>query len=204
MTALLSRDGADFSLVCDACGRLVGSLAASTGDWDTAWNLFSLDGWQGSSLAVGPHTCGVCGPVTSLAGIVARSLDAPSITPAGRVNQRVVTQLLTDVRAIYLRGELGYADNAQLWDLLSGEPGPFAHLMVDLGGVGRLSSATIDVLVRGAQRLADRGGRACLVCAGPGVAAALRMLCLQRVLPTFTDQITALDWLRADEPALRS
>ncbi|MGI5240671.1 STAS domain-containing protein [Dactylosporangium sp. CA-139066] len=200
MTALLSRDGTDFSLVCDACGSVVGNLAASTGSWDVAWQLFSVDGWQGSDLAVGPHACGRCGPPTVLTGVVARTLDVPSLTPAGRGSSRVVTQLLSDVRAVYLRGDLLCADDARLWDMLSGDPGRCAHLMVDVSRVRRLTSATVDVLVRAAHCAAERGGRTCLVGAPAAVAAALRLLCLDDVLPTHADQVTALEWLRAGHP----
>ncbi|WP_432971038.1 STAS domain-containing protein [Dactylosporangium sp. CA-233914] len=200
MTALLSRDGTDFSLVCDSCGWVIGNLATSTGDWRGAWRLFSLDGWHGSELAIGPHGCGRCGPPAALAGIVARSLDAPSVLPAGRVGQRIVVQLLSDVRAIYLRGELLCADEARLWDVLSGDPGRFVHLMVDVSQVRRLSSATLDVLVRAAQRAAERGGRTCLVGADPAVSRALRMLCLHHLLPAWAEQVSALEWLRAGRP----
>nr|BFE59925.1 hypothetical protein GCM10020063_044510 [Dactylosporangium thailandense] len=200
MTALLSRDGADFSLVCDSCGWVIGNLAASAGDWRGAWSLFRLDGWCGSELAVGPHGCGRCGPPTSLDGIVARSLDAPSVVPAGRSGPRMVLQLLPDVRAIELRGELMCTDDARLWDMLSGDPGPFTHLLVDVSRVGRLSSATVDVLVRAAQRASAAGGRACLVGAGPVVAGALRMLCLDGVLPMRAERAAALEWLRSGRP----
>ncbi|WP_433200888.1 STAS domain-containing protein [Dactylosporangium sp. CS-047395] len=200
MTALVSRDGTDFSLVCDACGAIVGNLARSTGGWDVAWRLFGLDGWTGSELAIGPHACGRCGPPTSLSGIVARSLDAPSVQPAGRGSSRLVVQLLADVRAVYLRGELLCADDARLWDLLSGDPGPCRHLMVDVSRMRRLSSATVDVLVRAAGRAAQRGGRTCLVGPPEAVSAALRLLCLHDVLPAHADQVSALEWLRAAQP----
>ncbi|WP_432843397.1 STAS domain-containing protein [Dactylosporangium sp. CA-092794] len=198
MTALLSSDGGDFSLVCDGCGRVVGNLAGSLGDWATAWGLFSQDGWRGSELAVGPHACGRCAAPPS--GIVARALDRPSLTPAGRPSPRMVVQLLSDVRAIYLRGDLLPADDARLWDLLSGEPGPYRHLMVDVSGVRRLTSATVDVLVRASRRAAERGGRTCLVGAAPAISDALRMLCLDRLLPGHADQLSALEWLRGAHP----
>ncbi|GAA3452441.1 STAS domain-containing protein [Dactylosporangium matsuzakiense] len=205
MTALLGRDGSDFSLVCDACGWVIGNLEASTGDWRTAWDLFVLDGWSGSELAVGPHGCGRCGPppsldgivARSLDGIVARSLDAPSLRPAGRAVRRMVLQLLSDVRVIYLHGELVCADDARLYDLLSGDPGRFVHVMVDVTRVGRLSSATLDVLVRAAQRAALDGGRTCLVGAGPVVTRSLRMLCLDDILPVHPEHVVALEWLRS-------
>ncbi|MEV8516063.1 STAS domain-containing protein [Dactylosporangium sp. NPDC051484] len=196
MTALLSHDGTDFSLVCDGCGRTVGNLAASLPDWALAWGLFSQDGWRGSDLAIGPHTCGRCVPAASLAHLGARSLDRPSVTPSGRSSQRMVIQVLSDVRAIYLRGDLLPADEAQLWDLLSGEPERTPHLMVDVSPVQRRSSAAVDVLVRSARRAAGSGGRTCLVGACPGVSSALRMLCLHDVLPIHADQVSALEYLR--------
>ncbi|WP_433604891.1 hypothetical protein ACQP2P_25855 [Dactylosporangium sp. CA-139114] len=119
--------------------------------WDEAWRLFRLDGWTGAKLAVGPHSCGRCRSPAPPAGIVARSLDTASVKPAGRGSARLVVQVMSDVRAVYLRGDLVRADDARLWDLLSEDPARCMHLMVDVGWVGRLTAATIDVLVRSAQ-----------------------------------------------------
>ncbi|WP_432838384.1 STAS domain-containing protein [Dactylosporangium sp. CA-092794] len=200
MTALLTRDGADFSLVCDGCGWVAGNLAASLGTWDVAWGLFGRDGWRGSELAIGPHVCGGCEAPAALVGMVARALDRRSVTPAGRPSPRMVVQLLSDVRAVCLRGDLLPADDARLWDLLGGEPGRYRHLMVDVSGVRRLSSATVGVLVRASRRTSERGGRACLVGAAVGLSSALRMLCLDQVLPGHADQVSALEWLRGRQP----
>lgn len=60
MTVMHAHDGADFSLVCDGCGLIVGRLGANLHNWDLAWIFFSRHGWVGERAADGPHRCPRC------------------------------------------------------------------------------------------------------------------------------------------------
>ena len=60
MTALLSRDGTNFSLACDRCGHLVARLADTGSRWDPSWTRLRQHGWTGAALPTGPHACPSC------------------------------------------------------------------------------------------------------------------------------------------------
>ncbi|MDG6110485.1 STAS domain-containing protein [Dactylosporangium aurantiacum] len=197
MSAVLSLDGTDFSLACDECGHLIPNLAGTMRDWNVAWSLFTQDGWHGAPRAVGPHACGRCVVSPRPSGTIGQTL----YSSVGRLRRtdaarRVTLQVLSDVTVVHLKGGLGLLDNTALHDLLEAEPSPGRHLLFELSLLPVVDSATLEILVQARDRTLANDRRTCVVSASGSVVRALRLLCLDQVLPNFVDQIAALDWLR--------
>lgn len=60
MTVLHPHGDADFSVVCDGCGRVLDHLGTILCNWGLAWSLLSRHGWVGTRDAAGPHGCPRC------------------------------------------------------------------------------------------------------------------------------------------------
>ncbi|WP_238014404.1 STAS domain-containing protein [Dactylosporangium sp. AC04546] len=192
MTALLSRDGANFSLACDTCGQLVANLAPAMGTWRVAWSLFVEDGWRGAQRPTGPHACGRC-PAPREHGMVEESFARA--TPAGRAAQPVTWRELDGVTVVELPGTLHLATHAHLHDLLASGIRPTQHVVFDLSRLPSADSALLAVLVAAHEVAAGHGRRICLAGAADRVTAALRMLSVDDLLPNFADLPAALAWL---------
>lgn len=201
MTALLSRDGKNFTLACDSCGQLVANLAPTMGTWDVAWSLFSQDGWRGADLATGPHACGRCDDPVDDRGMIEQAFGRQSGLPAGRALRRVMVQHLPDVTIIQVAGSLDLVVHAGLRELLRTGVAPDRHLLFDLSAVPGADSATFAVLIDAHRRAVSHSARVGVAGARPAVREAVRMLSLHRVLPMFDDRRDALRWLRGETRA---
>ncbi|MDG6110390.1 hypothetical protein Daura_21970 [Dactylosporangium aurantiacum] len=200
MTALLSLDGTDFSLVCDECGHLIPHLAGAMRDWDVVWSLFTLDGWHGTPHAVGPHACGRCVASPRRTGAISATLQ-PQYGLAGATGSRITLQVLSDdVAVVHLNGGLGLLDNVEMHAVLQDGPVVGRHLLLDLSLLRIVDTATLDVLMQARERGLASGRRICIVGASGSALNALRLLCLERFFPTFVDYVAALDWLRRRGP----
>ncbi|WP_327002354.1 STAS domain-containing protein [Dactylosporangium sp. NBC_01737] len=200
VTALLSLDGTDFSLACDECGHLIPNLAGTMRDWNVAWSLFTLDGWHGTPLAVGPHACGRCVLSPHRNGAIGQTLHPQSGIEDDATPSRVTLQVLSDVTVVHLKGGLGLLDNVEMHDLLDDGPVAGRHLLFDLSLLRIVDTATLDVLMRARDRTIANHRRTCIVSASGPVLHALQLLCLQSTFPNFVDHIAALDWLRRQGP----
>ncbi|GGM48259.1 STAS domain-containing protein [Dactylosporangium sucinum] len=200
MTALLSRDGTNFSLACDTCGQLVANLAPAMGTWQVAWSLFVEDGWRGAQRPTGPHACGRCATPRSL-GMVEASFGRA--TPPGRGPQPVTWRELDGVTVVELPGTLQPATHARLHDLLAEDIRPTRHVVFDLSRLAAVDSALLAVLVAAHENAARHGRRICLAGGAERVTAALRMLSVEDLLPNFPDVPAALAWLTAAPPGNR-
>ncbi|GAA2639328.1 hypothetical protein GCM10010399_85900 [Dactylosporangium fulvum] len=200
MTALLSRDGTNFSLACDGCGQLVTGLAPTMGTWNVAWSLFVEDGWRGADLPTGPHACGRCADSNSRRSMVEQSFERETRMPAGRGSQRLSVSEVAGVVLIEFKGDLHLAAIARLYDVLMTNVRPMQHVLFDVTSVPSIDSGTLAVLVRAQARAARHGARVCLVGASQRVLDALRMLSVEHLLPNFAERAEALGWLRAATP----
>lgn len=195
MTALLNRDGTNCTLACDRCGHLVANLVDTTNRWDLAWVQQRGHGWTGAALATGPHTCPRCSQVPWAARGAEQLPTHPRPAPARRSKRVTVTELPT-ATIVSIHGNMGIAVNAALYDLLLTDRAPRRHIIVDLVRAGALDSGALGVLVRAQAHAARHAFDLCLVGLSRPTHEALRLLCLDHVLPSFADRATALAWLR--------
>ncbi|GAA1569699.1 hypothetical protein GCM10009827_109390 [Dactylosporangium maewongense] len=201
MTALLSRDGKNFTLACDRCGQMVTGLAPSMGTWDVAWSLFGQDGWRGADLATGPHACGRCDGQVDDAGMVEQAFDRQTDVPVGRALRRIVLHRLPDMLVVRPAGGLDLVANVGLQELLRTGVEPGGHVLFDFTRVTSVDSGTFAVLVNAHRRAVAHQARIAVAGARADVRAAIELLCLHRVLPMFDDQRDAMRWLRGERRA---
>jgi anti-sigma B factor antagonist len=96
------------------------------------------------------------------------------------------------------RGEVDMASASALADHLEAAAGASGPVVVDLCGTSFMDSSGLNVLIRGAQRLAAQGRRIVLACEPAGQVEGLLDLTRVRdtVLPTFASRAAALDAVR--------
>jgi anti-anti-sigma factor len=199
LTALLSRDGTNFTLACDRCGHLVADLAESTRHWDLTWDEVRQRGWEGAELATGPHFCPACTQVPAPPLVTEQVPDRPRPTARRRRSNRIVVTDLPTATVVEIRGAPGVAVNAKLYELLL-DRSPLRSIIVDLSRVAVLDSGALDVLVQARTHAERLGFGLCLVGLSEPMTGALRLLCLTRVLPCFAGRAEALAWLRDRSP----
>lgn len=200
MTALLSRDGTNFTLACDRCGHLAVSQPDAGHPWDAAWALRRGHGWAGDPHATGRHTCPRCTRAPAAEPMTEDLSGQAHAAPARRRSNRIRVTELRVATVVELRGGPSVAVHAALRELLlCGRP-PRGHIVVDLSRAGVLDSGVLDVLVRARARAAQHSFDLCLVGLPASMHAALRLLCMTQLLPAFTGRADALAWLNGRTP----
>lgn len=198
MTALLSRNGTNFTLACDGCGHQVVDLvdlADRVHHWDLAWAEQCRHGWTGAALATGPHICPRCAQTPATAhGTEQMPGDARSV-PVRRHPKRITVTDLPLATVVTVRGALSIAVNMALYALLLSNHRPRRHVIVDLSSASTLNSGVLDVLVRAQAHMTTSSFDLCPVGLSRPMHDALRLLCLADLLPTFAHRSQALAWL---------
>lgn len=200
LTALLNRDRTNFALACNNCGQRVANLADTAHHWDLAWVLLRRHGWTGAALATGPHACPRCAEVPEPARPAEQAPGRARSAAAPRRSRRIVVTEQPVATVVEVRGELSLRVKAALHDLLIPEGPQRRHVIVDLSGASTLDSGAVDLLVRAQARAARNGFTVCLAGLSGSMRDALRLLCLDRLLPTFANRAEALAWLDGQKP----
>jgi len=180
MTAVSAKPGAAVELICDGCGRVASIEGCGLHDDDVVYVAVASIGWTGSTFIRGPHRCPAC-TVKRIPGTGRESRRAALSTDGA---SRVSLDLRPALALVRVAGDIDGDITAELRTVLDRAIAARSSVIVDLGGVRRIDSAGLGILVRAHNMARRRDGDLALAAPSRFVRTVLRTMHLQTVFPT--------------------